>query len=121
MVKRKDIFNDSGDIWDDRIQKYRRRSWGDLEPLNKRWFDYNIARRCGPNGYQKRNWMMPSNGQMLDDDPFVDLLEWYFPKEVAEKIFDLAFSVSWNNQWKIAPWNNQWKIVHRGNGYFGWG
>jgi hypothetical protein len=111
MVKRKDIFNDSGDIWDDRIQKYRRRSWGDLEPLNKRWFDYNIARRCGPNGYQKRNWMMPSNGQMLDDDPFVDLLEWYFPKEVAEKIFDLAFSVSCN----------QWKIVHRGNGYFGWG
>jgi hypothetical protein len=114
MVKRKDIFNDSGGIWDERIQKYRRRTWGDLEPLNKTWFDYNIARRCGPNGYQKsaRNWPMASNpliNLMPDADPFLDLLEWYFPKEVAEKIFDMAFSVNRVNEWKLA---------HCGNGFF---
>jgi hypothetical protein len=86
MVKRKDIFNDSGDVWDDRIQKYRRNTWCDLVPP-KRWFDWNIAPRCVAGGYQKSGKF----AGFEDVDAFVYFLEWYFPKEASQKIFDMAF------------------------------
>ena len=81
----------------------------------KMWFDWNIAPRCGANGYQKTvwNWPMPSKRV----DAFVYLLEWYFRKEASEKIFDMAFSVYRSDKWKREhSWeSNKWKREH------GWG
>jgi hypothetical protein len=101
MTKRKEIFKEVDQIWDDKIQIYRPRCGFDVLTPERR-FKYSIAPRCGVNGYVKKtmDWPMPVRPRSCTMemypivDPFIELLQRYFAIDVAERIFDMAFGAS---------------------------
>lgn len=85
-------------VWDDAKLQYRRRSWGDPLPLDL-LFDRCVVENCTPDGYvQPEQWPRPPallpGGVTWQPDPLLEVLTWFFCRENAVVIFNLAFGES---------------------------